>query len=358
MQTLRLLTLCFLVLLPLRAADPALLNMARPDANLVMGIDVAGFTSSPWFREALQQAGSQNDDVGKMMALLGPNPWQNLHEIVIMARLDQFNGDAEPENFLIAARGLFSDPQLRDLLCQQGCESEEYRNSQLLRLSDGAKQMYFTALDSQYAALGSYDDVRQAVDRRATAAQSMFDAGMLNSINRLSRNHLWLATRGPFQNAVGEAAGPMVPADTVSKIVGLGLGVFLGRDVDLTLELASVSDQDAKQLYDMANGFLALMKAGDNPPETAAMLNSLQLQQSGSLIAASLRIPEAQIRQQMAEKMGEFQGRSGVAPAQPASGVKQAAPPPPPPPPSKRREGGIRIFGLEEEPVEVPTQAR
>jgi len=85
---------------------------------------------------------------------------------------------------------------------------------------------------------------------------------------------------------MGSAAGQMVPADTISKIVGLGLGIFLGRDVDLTLELSSLTDQDAKQLYDMANGFLALMKAGNNPPETAAMLNSLQLQQNGSPLTA------------------------------------------------------------------------
>jgi hypothetical protein len=221
-----------------------------------------------------------------MMAILGPNPWQNLHEIVITARLDQFNGDTEPKNFLIAARGSFGDSQFADLLCQKGCESKDYRDFQLLRLSDGAKQMYFTVFDSQYAALGAYDDVRQAVDRRAMAAQSMFDAGMQNSIGRLSRNHFWLATRGPFQDAMGSAAGQMVPADTISKIVGLGLGIFLGRDVDLTLELSSLTDQDAKQLYDMANGFLALMKAGNNPPETAAMLNSLQLQQNGSLLTA------------------------------------------------------------------------
>jgi len=331
--------------------------MARPDSNIVMGIDVAGFTSSPWFREALQQAGTQNDDVGKMMAALGPDPWQNLHEIVITAKLDQFSGDTEPKNFLIAARGSFDGSQFTDLLCQQGCESEDYRDFKLLRLSDGAKQMYFTALDSQYAALGAYDDVRQAVDRRAMATQSMIDAGMQNSIGRLSRNHLWLTTRGPFQDAMGGAAGQMVPADTVSKVVGLGLGVFLGRDIDLTLELASLTDQDAKQLYDMANGFLALMKAGDNPPETAAMLDNLQLQQNGSLLAASVRIPEAQIRQQMAEKLGQYQGGSGVAPAQSVGGTEQAAPPPPPPP-AKRRKGGIRIFGLDEEPVEVPTQDR
>jgi len=74
-----------------------------------------------------------------MMAILGPNPWQNLHEIVITARLDQFNGDTEPKNFLIAARGSFGDSQFADLLCQKGCESEDYRDFQLLRLSDGAK---------------------------------------------------------------------------------------------------------------------------------------------------------------------------------------------------------------------------
>ena len=129
MKSLRLALLFLIALLPLRAVDPALLNLGRPDANLVMGIDVTGFTSSPLFQEALRKAESENADLQSVMGLLGPNIFQNLHEIVIAARIDQFDKATKPKNFLIAARGSFGGNMFTDLLCQNGCEREEYRDT-------------------------------------------------------------------------------------------------------------------------------------------------------------------------------------------------------------------------------------
>jgi hypothetical protein len=148
----------------------------------------------------------------------------------------------------------------------------------------------------------------------------------------------------------------MVPADAAAKIDGMGFGVRLGNDVDLALELLSFTDQDAKQLYDIANGFLALMRAGETTPETAQLLNSLHLRQDGPVLAASMRISEAQIRAQM-EQRAAGMGDSGVASAEsvPSTGDYTPIPPPQPQP---RRSGGIRIYGINEDPVEVPTQER
>jgi len=344
-------------LLPLRAADPALLNLSRPDSNLVMGIDVAGFVSSPLIQEAMAKAGSTSGDFQDMMALLGPNPFQNLQEIVISAKVDDFEKGPRPGNFLIAARGSFGDTGFTDHLCSNGCETVNYRDRQLLKFSpkSGEEDVYFAALDSQYAAMGNQEAVQQAVDRRAAQSQSMFDATIQNSITRLSPHHFWLATRGPFQQAMADSGNGMLPAGAAAKIDGLGFGVRLGRDVDVALELLSFTDQDAKQLYDIANGFLALMRAGETTPETAQLLNSLNLRQDGPVLAASLRISEAQIRYQMAQREAAMGGGVAAAEPAPAAGDYSTSPAVQPKP---RRSGGIRIYGINEEPVEVPTQAR
>ncbi len=345
-------------LLPLRAADPALLNLARPDSNLVMGIDVAGFVSSPLIQEAMATAGSTSGGFQDVMALLGPNPFQNLQEIVISAKVDDFEKGPRPGNFLITARGSFGDTGFTDHLCSNGCETVNYRDRQLLKFSpkSGEEDVYFAALDTQYAAMGNQEAVRQAVDRRAAQSQSMFDATIQNSITRLSPYHFWLATRGPFQQALADSGNGMLPPGAASKVDGLGFGVRLGRDVDVALELLSFTDQDAKQLYDIANGFLALMRAGETTPETAQLLNSLNLRQDGPVLAASLRISEAQIRYQMAQREAGM-GGGGVASAEPAPATSEYTTSPAVQP-QPRRSGGIRIYGINEEPVEVPTQER
>lgn len=345
-------------LLPLRAADPALLNMARPDSNIVMGIDVAGFVSSALVQEAMAKAGGSSGDFQDVMALLGPNPFQNLQEIIIAAKVDDFEKGPQPGNFLIAARGSFGGTDFTQHLCSNGCETVDYRDLQLLKFTpkSGEDDVYFTALDSQYAAMGSQEAVQQAVDRRGTQSQSMFGATIQNSITRLSPYHFWIATHGPFEQAMAGGGNAMLPADTASKIDGLGFGIRLGRDVDIALELLSFIDEDAKQLYDIANGFLALMRAGETGPETAQMLNSLNLRQEGPMIAASMRISEAQIRAQM-EQHDAGMGGSGVAAAEPAAATSGYSTSPAVQP-KPRRSGGIRIYGIGEEPVEVPTQAR
>jgi hypothetical protein len=344
------------LLAPLHAADPALLNLARPDSNVIIGIDVAGFASSPLIQEAMATATSSSDDFQKVMGLLGPNPFQNLQEILIAAKVDDFNQEPKPGNFLMAARGSFGGTDFTQHLCSNGCETVDYRDLQMLKFSpkNGEEDVFFAALDSQYAAMGHQDAVRQAVDRRATQSHSVFDSALQNSITRLSRHHFWLAARGPFQKALGD--NPMMPPGTVGKVDGMGFGLRFSSGVDLALELLSFTDQDAKQLYDMANGFLALMQAGDTPPEAAELLNSLSLRLDGPVLSASLRISEAQIRAQMA-KQGATMSGSGVTAAEPlpSTGSYSSSPTVAPKP---RRSGGIRIFGLEEEPVEVPTQDR
>ncbi len=333
--------------LPLAGADPALVNLARPDVNFVMGIHVSKIASSPLIAEAMGEAQQTKPDWDALFGLLGPQPFRYLDEIVISARLDPESESKKPENLLIVARGLFGDRGFSDILCTGGCDREVYKDFEILRAQpkNDAEPMFFSFLDSQYAVLGKRREVEGAIDRRVGETQSIFSDAIQEGMDRLGNYDIWLAAKASSLNAPHgqDEDGPgQLAAMAASKIDGFGLGFGFGKDVELALELRSVSPEAAKQLFDMAQGFLAMMKAGKAEPDTQQMLERLRLRHEGSVIMASMRIPEAEVRRQLHERAAKH--RQELA-------AEAAAPPLSRP----RREGGIRIYGLKEKPVEVPT---
>ncbi len=193
--------------------------------------------------------------------------------------------------------------------------------------------------------------------------ESVFNASLQTGIANLSHHHAWLAANGPFGDSLGGASGGgMMPPGAVSKLAAVGFGLSLGRDVELAIEVDSHSPQDAKQLHDMVNGLLALMKAGDADADAKALLNSMSLTQRGSSLSASLRIPEALIEKQLAQSRAQAQQPSPppaatadatIAGISPSVYTRSSAPAPRP-----RRPGGIRIYGLKDGPVEFPTRSK
>ena len=364
--TLRLVCLFVTSSLCALAADPALLNLARPDVNFLVGINVSQIASSPRVARALAEARQSKPEVEQLFQMLGPDPFRNLEEIVVSARIDPSGQNSEPENLLVAVRGSFGSDTFMNLICTNGCEPEEYREREILRFQakNTGEAGYVTFLDARYAAFGKLEDVRGAIDRSAMETESVFSASLQSSVQNLSQHHIWLAANGPFGDSLGDAAaGGMVPPGTAQKINGLGLGISVGRDIDLAIELDSHSPEDAKQIYDMVNGLLALMKAGDSADaDTKALLDSLQLTQSGASLSASLSIPEALIEKQMAQNSALAQGGASPAPTGTAPAVALASPSAPRVSSGRstrpRRSGGIRIYGLKDEPVEFPTQQK
>ena len=99
----------------------------------------------------------------------------------------------------------------------------------------------------------------------------------------MSDHHIWISANGPFNLPTGgDTAGTTnIASNLASKVEAFGLGVSLGRDVRLALEVASPTQADAKHLFDTVQGFLALMKAGEQKPETTEFLNNLSFVHEG-----------------------------------------------------------------------------
>jgi hypothetical protein len=333
----------------LTAADPALVNLSRPDVNFVMGIHVSKIASSPLVAEAMGEAQQTKPDWDALFGLLGPQPFRYLDEIVVSARLDPESESKKPENLLIVARGVFGDRGFSDFLCAQGCDRQPYKDLEVLRAQPKGSEepVYFSFLDSQYAVLGQRKEVEGAIDRRIVETHSIFSEAIQEGVDRLGNYDIWLAAKASSLNSpdAEDEQGPgQLAAMAASKIDGFGLGFEFGKDVEFALELRSVSPAAAKELFDMAQGFLSMMKAGKAEPDTQQMLDGLRLRHEGNILAASLHIPEAEVRRQMHERAAKHRAELAAEASAPQSL-----------PTRPRREGGIRIYGLKEKPVEVPT---
>ena len=334
---------------PLYSADPNLVGLARADVNLMVGIQFSEMANSPLVQSALDETKKSSPEVGAFLALMGANPFQYLDEVLITGRLDSDSANSEPKDIVIFARGNFADGTFADMLCDAACSGEPYGGHQIFPAKGSGEPRHFVALDGRYGVLGGLADVRQAVDRYSTQTRSVFADSLRQSIERLSNHHFWISAHGPFNLPTGGAtATPNIASNMASKVEAFGLGVSLGSDVRLALEVASPTEADAKQLFDTAQGFLALMKAGEQKPETAEFLNNLSFVHDGRVLEASLRIPESEVLKQIQEQAAKRRQQA----AAPQSVTSQEPPRPARPP---RRKGGIRIYGLEQDPVEFPS---
>ena len=165
----------------------------------------------------------------------------------------------------------------------------------------------------------------------------------------------WLAAKGPF-DGLNQQEGNNIAANAARKIDGFGMGLSIGRDLEVSLELMARTPEDALQLYQTAQGFVALMKAGNADPEAKKMLDNLRLNNDGKVLGAWFRIPEEEILAQIARQRAKAEAQSRPTVQRESAASPAAAPTPAPPP--RRRTGGIRIFGASEEPIEVPVAPR
>ena len=335
---------------PSHAADPNLVGLARADVNLMVGIQLSEMVNSPLVQTALSETKKSSPEVGAFLELMGANPFQYLEEVLITGRLDSGSVNNEPKDVVIFARGNFKDGAFAGMLCGAACNGEPYGGHRIFPAKGSGEPRHFVALDGRYGALGELADVREVIDRYSAQTRSVFADSLRQSIERLSDHHIWISARGPFSSPTGgDAAGtPNIASNLASKVEAFGLGVSLGSDIRLALEVASPTEADAKQLFDTVQGFLALMKAGEQKPEITELLNNLTFVHHGRVLEASLRIPESEVLKQIQEQAATRRQQAAASPT-----VTSQEPPRPARPP--RRKGGIRIYGLEQDPVEFPS---
>lgn len=358
-RSIRTLLLAGVVTLPLGAADAELLRLASADVNFLLGVRLSDIASSPLVRTMLDEALASKPELQALRSMAGSNPLEGFDELIVAANIDT-QSPQEPKDALIVFSGALDPRRLQGIFCGEGCEREPYRNFELLKVErkDVDTPGFLVMLDGRYAALGERPAVLRAIDRFRNQTPAAFDPAMQSWIDRLGRYHFWLAAKGPFNAPSPEEPGPaMLAAGAASKLEGFGLGLLLDNDVSLSLELESGSSQDATELFEMAQGLLAMARMGQQQepadPAQFDLFESLKLANTGRVVSASLTIPQHELNRQLRAKLEEKREESepaleaGLHAGNESGSAVRIAP-------RSRPSNSIRVYGLESRAVEYP----
>jgi len=323
------------------AADPALLGMADPASNFVIGIDVQALAASPLAQEALLKAQTENPSWGQALGTLGPNPLSRIQEVLIAGDVEQAREDSKG---LVLFKGDFADDDWMTFACQSGCSSDSYRGFTVQGLQSADKPSAFVRLDPSYVALGSPEQVRSVVDRKASGSSSSLASRVQGWTSNTGRHHLWIAAKGPFD--MPHAGEDPMGMSNIANLDAFGLGLTLGSDLEVGVEMRSMSAGESSQLHQTLQGLLLMMSmSAQQDPDTAALLQGLTITQSAQTVNASLRVPSYLLKR-IAEKRAQ----------QATSDVETAWQVEPAPRPRQPRQGVIRIEGLDGGPVVVESE--
>lgn len=324
------------------AADPALLRMADPESNFVIGIDVQALMTSPLAQEAILKAQSSNPDWKQTLGALGPNPLSRIQEILIVGDMERAR---EESKGLILIRGDFADDSWIEMVCQSGCKSESYQGFTLQGLQNADKPGSFVRLDSNYVALGSPDQVRAVVDRRLSVTTSSFASRVGSWTSNTGGHHIWISAKGPFPMP-NSGAAPM-GMNALGNLDAFGMGLTLGTDLKVGMELRSFTPADSVALHQTLQGLLMMFSASaQSDPDTAQLLQGLSIHQSAQSVTAALHVPGS-LLQRMAAKNAASVGIAADTTSTPAERT---------PKPQQPRQGIIRIEGLDGGPVVIESE--
>ena len=312
-------------------AAQGLVDLARPDVNVLARVRVADLASSPLAAMFWDRARAQQPEFDQLLSVMGPNPLEMIDEVVLGASMD--GSQAENPEGLLLASGRFDETLVVSALCPKGCETNLYEGFEIRRPLGDDDDKHFVMMDGNRIALGSLEEIQGVVARRLSGRSSTFGPAMSDWIRRLGGHHIWIAAAGPFPQPTMDAENPFgqMLGNLSSKIDGFGVGIDVTQDIDMTFDVRATTQQDAREFYDRLNGFIAMAKANEQTPETLETLNKIRLTHDGNVLAASFSVTGEEIRRQMAARA--VTSGSGVAPAQraPSSPPRSAMVVQPPP---------------------------
>jgi len=295
--------IAFAGVLPARAADSQLLNLVMPDAVVVAGANVAQAKTTPFGQYVLQQIQSQDATLQQLIALTGFDPTQDVIETLAAS-----NGT--PQTGILLVRGSFDAARILAAAATLGNGvTEQYQGFTIIEDSNKAHGFAFPS--SSVAVGGDVADVKAALSR--VASPSTLPSALLSQINQWSGSQdAWAISTVPLSSL--QHGGPN-PATNIPGMNGKGAfqaiqaaagGVKFGTNDVVTAQATADNAQDAQSMAD-ALKFLASMAQmqASKEPAVAALMQSLQISASGTILNVSVSLPEATLEQLIGSHKGQ-----------------------------------------------------
>ncbi len=277
------------------AADPALLNLVMPDAQVVAGVNVAKAKTSPFGQFLLRQM-PEDGDFAKFINASGFDPRRDLQEVLMATTMGQHSG-------LVAARGNFDASKISALVAAEGKHTiTTYNGAQLLAATDAKMNQALAFFDGNFAVAGDLALVKAAIDRRKT--NNAINPQLAAKVAMYGAADAWTVSLVPLSSLGGKAgqagAGPlngMLQGDLLKNVTETSGSLTFDSPVRVTGELVATSDKDATALGDVVK-FLASMiqtDGGEAGAPVATLMKNLSVSTEGKILKLALAIPEAEL---------------------------------------------------------------
>ncbi len=295
-----------LLALPLGAfaADPGLLQMVMPDAQVVAGLQVDSAKGSPFGQYVLAHLSVNDTKLGEFTSETGFDPRHDVSEIVIASNWKSSSPD---NHWIVAAHGAYNVAKITSSVQAKGGVVTPYQGVNVVTLPEASNPQVATGiafLDNSTALVGDLVSVKAAIDRKQSNAPA--DATVLAKAQLVSaKNDFWFVTLVPLSNFAGSMSNPnlsgAMQGNLLAAINQASGGIRFGDTVTISAEAVTRSEKDAQALVDVLKFFAGLVQLNrqQNPAagQVATLLDTLQTSTSGNITNMSLAIPEQQLEQ-------------------------------------------------------------
>ena len=279
-------------------ADPQLLNMAPPDAQMFAGINVEQAKTSQ-FGQFLLTNLPIDASFEEFIHSTGFDPRTDLREILIVT-----NGAPAPSagktamSGLIMAKGTFNIPQILTTAGKdKAAVVSTYAGVQMVTMGSGHEQA-LGLIDGSTVVAGDVDIVKAALDRRSQS--NPIAAAVMARINQLSTTEdAWSISTANFGALPLPGSGANSGSAVLQSIQQASGGVKFGTQVQLDAQAVTGTAQDATSLGDVVKlvAQMVQMHSSTNPMpgQITDLLKSLSVSTDQNILKISLTLPEDQL---------------------------------------------------------------
>lgn len=284
------------------AADPNLLNLLMPDAQVVAGVNVDQAKMSTFGQFVITQIQANDPHFQQFVTQTGFDPTSDLDELLVAS-----NGATTNPSHLTVATGMFNESQIDAAAKQAGATIELYNG---ITITENPKHNSgFAFLSTTLAVAGDIASVKGAIDRQ-NATTTMISSTLLGLVTQLRTNEdAWGVSEVPppaFKPPANAPNLPNVPSTVFQNVQQASGGVKFGTQVAVNAQLTADTAQNATALGNILQFLINLgqMKEQQNP-QAAASLQSFQISTSGTTVSVTASIPEADLEALAQSKNGQ-----------------------------------------------------
>ena len=292
---------CFLgALTPLAsaAADPHLLQLVMPDAQVVSGISIDSVMVTPFGQFILSQLPPGDDGLNMLVTATGFDPRRDVHEIVMASQ-----GDPQKKTGLLLARATFDGARILSLLKAEGLKTDSYHGVPTFSPNSKGDPATPTVafLDDSILIAGDPDSVHGAIDRSSGASALNPALSALIASSSVNQD-LWVASVVPissFASMMGKGnASGLLQGDMIKGIQQSSAGVKFGNMIEINGMLSARTNEDATSLAGVVNFFanmLQMQSPTGGHPELNSLVHQMTVTTDANAVKLSVSIPEAEL---------------------------------------------------------------